>query len=194
MQDDYAGWRSLNTILLQNTTSVQFDPASELLWLGSLSGHVESLFPTSLTRYTAYTAHRPAPVKQLVVDEKAIYSLGHDRIKCANRRGIAAWNLSKNVSHLGAQFTAMQFASSRASDLVIASASTTDLGQELLSVNPSTGTILRRVSRTCPVSLKGWKWKKLQTGRFGWTYITFSKDGSISRFWLPRRVHQYQRP
>ena len=87
------------------TTALQFDASSELLWTGSAFGQVASHFGPGLQRYTSWSAHplgqaksydsqqQPGGVKGILCDERAVYSVGDEGIKAANRRGIVRWNM-----------------------------------------------------------------------------------------------------
>lgn len=81
-------------------TSLAFDSHAELLWSGSLSGHVQSYFTGreyNLARYTSYRAHVPGPTREISIDEKGILSVGGS-LKLANRRGVALWNVQSVIS------------------------------------------------------------------------------------------------
>jgi hypothetical protein len=104
-------WAEAGHILANNgplgipTSAVQFDSSSELLWTGSGLGQVASHYGPGLQRYTSWSAHpllngrsldsqHLGGVHGLLCDERAIYSIGEDGIKAANRRGIVRWNMS----------------------------------------------------------------------------------------------------
>lgn len=131
------GWQSVGTAAL-GSTSLAFDPAVDLLWSGDGHGTVSSWFPDSLSRYTSCKAHKPqyGPVRQLLTDEKGIFSLGHDSLHCTSRNGLGAWTYASP----NADFTAASFSSARASDLVVA-----DARGKLTIVNASTGSPLKHV-------------------------------------------------
>jgi len=158
MNPDSDGWLPRCAIYsTAHTTS--FDPSSELIWTGDLSGKVESLFAASnlSERYTAYRGHVNGPVKHLLVDEKGVFSIGGDSVKCANRRGLTVWNVYPNEGNVppGRKFnppvlvSALSFTNARASDLVVSTVTDggmTSLEPDLLVINASTGTILRKVT------------------------------------------------
>jgi PAB-dependent poly(A)-specific ribonuclease subunit 2 len=104
-----ASWAVVGHILANNgplgipTSAVQFDPVSELLWTGSGLGQVASHFSPALQRYTSWNAHplgsgrsietqHQSGVKGILCDERAVYSVGENGVKAANRRGIVRWN------------------------------------------------------------------------------------------------------
>lgn len=151
------GW-SPSAAVYSPAVVTAFDSLQELIWTGNNTGGVESLFASSglQERYTAYKGHVGAPVKQLLVDEKGIFSIGGDSVKCANRRGLAAWNVytpkakDGTLQRFPSMFSAMSFTSARASDLVVSSFSESGLSgignqPDLLVINASTGTVLRQV-------------------------------------------------
>jgi PAB-dependent poly(A)-specific ribonuclease subunit 2 len=86
------GWRPLH-VSLRPSACTAFDTASELLFVGDLHGGIASLFCHDYSRYTAYRAHMLGHATTLLADDKGIFSLGVDSVKCANRRGLAQWNL-----------------------------------------------------------------------------------------------------
>lgn len=152
-----AGWHP-QAAVYSPATVTSFDPSQELLWTGNPAGGVESYFASSglQERYTAYKGHVSGPVKQILVDEKGVFSIGGNSIKCANRRGLTAWNVYAPTNNdvpanrSPAMFSALSFTSARASDLVASSiteSALSGLGKQpdLLVINASTGTILRKV-------------------------------------------------
>lgn len=103
-----SNWQEVAHILANNgplgiaTSALYFDPASELLWTGSSLGQVASHFGPGLQRYTSWSAHpllngrRPesqyqSGVKGILCDDRAVYSVGENGVKAANRRGIVRW-------------------------------------------------------------------------------------------------------
>jgi PAB-dependent poly(A)-specific ribonuclease subunit 2 len=104
-----SNWTEVGHILANNglgipTSAVQFDSNSELLWTGSSLGQVASHYSPALQRYTSWSAHplvngrsidsQLGGVKGILCDERAVYSVGEEGIKAANRRGIVRWNMS----------------------------------------------------------------------------------------------------
>ena len=79
---------------LAPTNVLTFDHVQDLLWTGSSNGRIESLFDTTLSRYTSYKGHMAGPVKDIIVDDKGILSLSDRSVHFANRRGVAQWALS----------------------------------------------------------------------------------------------------
>ena len=153
MNGEEASWRP-TAATFSHSIVTSFDPSQELIWTGDAQGKVESLFAASglQDRYTAYKGHTAGPVKALLVDEKGIFSIGGDSMKCANRRGLTAWNLYADGEGKGKRYppstvySAMAFSSARAADLVVAAISEGGIGKQpdLQMVNASTGTILRK--------------------------------------------------
>jgi PAB-dependent poly(A)-specific ribonuclease subunit 2 len=88
-------WHEDGRAYLAPQQCLAFDSHQELLWAGGLSGHVSSYFTNGhsrLHRYTQYRAHVPGPARELLVDDRGIFSIGGS-IKLANRRGLALWNV-----------------------------------------------------------------------------------------------------
>lgn len=145
-------WRHLSSTMLAST-SVAFDPAADLLWSGDANGVVASYFPDSFSRYTSYKAHQPnfGPVRAILAEDRAVFSLGADSVKCANRRGLAAWSVQSEQK----AFSAMSFSTAKAADLVVASAANGGIGPQpaLLTINASTGSVIRKVRRFLSLQL-----------------------------------------
>ena len=88
-------WHEDAETYLPGVQCLAFDPYQELLWTGSVTGHVSSYFTKkdyNLGRYTAYRAHVTAPTRELLVDDRGILSIGGS-IKLASRRGLPLWTL-----------------------------------------------------------------------------------------------------
>lgn len=88
-------WREHSRAYLPAAQCLAFDGHCELLWAGSLSGHVSSYFTKKeygFSRYVTYRAHLASPTKELIVDDRGVLSVGGS-IKLANRRGLAQWNV-----------------------------------------------------------------------------------------------------
>ncbi|CBQ69014.1 related to PAN2-component of Pab1p-stimulated poly(A) ribonuclease [Sporisorium reilianum SRZ2] len=146
-------------------TALAFDPYSELLWQGTSFGTVSSLYSSQLSRYTSYAAHglptRPSPAKGILADERHIFSVGDNGIKCSHRRGLAKWttlthDIGTNAMNLVSMCASPLAASS---DLVAAglSQSAANTGEIdnandlILTVNSSTGAVVRTVPSDAPI-------------------------------------------
>lgn len=172
-----ASWAEVGHVLANNgplgipTTAVQFDPVSELLWTGSGLGQVASHFSPALQRYTSWNAHplgngrsmetsHQGGVKGILCDEKAVYSVGENGVKAANRRGIVRWNApSSQIDHPSLKLSSICFSPSASSDIVAGgvSASAMSTGQVgpddfILCINSGTGTVIRKSLSEAPVS------------------------------------------
>ncbi|PWY98088.1 hypothetical protein BCV70DRAFT_202263 [Testicularia cyperi] len=146
-------------------TSLAFDPYSELLWQATSYGSVSSLYSSQLSRYTSYAAHgtptRPSPTKGLLIDERHIYSIGDNSIKCSTRRGLAKWStLTKDLGLTSMSLVSMCASPLAASSDIVAggvsqsATSTGELDAEndlLLAVNNSTGAVVRHVPSEAPL-------------------------------------------
>ncbi|KAH7032044.1 ubiquitin carboxyl-terminal hydrolase-domain-containing protein [Linnemannia elongata] len=73
-------------------TSVKFDPHHELVWAANENGYISSYYSAGLQRYSSFKAHK-GPVRQMMVLDRGIVSIGKDSIHLSNRRGLASWNL-----------------------------------------------------------------------------------------------------
>ncbi|CDR99940.1 hypothetical protein [Sporisorium scitamineum] len=146
-------------------TALAFDPYSELLWQGTSFGTVSSLYSSQLSRYTSYAAHglptRPSPAKGILADERHIFSIGDNGIKCSQRRGLAKWttlthDIGTNAMNLVSMCASPLAASS---DLVAAglsqsAANTGEIDNDndlILTVNSSTGAVVRTVPSEAPI-------------------------------------------
>ncbi|KAK0524952.1 poly(A)-specific ribonuclease [Tilletia horrida] len=87
-------------------TALAFDPHSELLWAGTAAGQVVSHYSPALVRYTSYAAagsvFHPGPVRDLLIDDRSVFTLGEKVVHSAQRRGIANWAVptDKHARHL----------------------------------------------------------------------------------------------
>ncbi|KAG0276121.1 poly(A)-specific ribonuclease [Linnemannia exigua] len=77
-------------------TSVKFDPHHELVWSANENGYISSYYGAGLQRYSSFKAHK-GPVRQMMVLDRGIVSIGKDSIHLSNRRGLASWNLRQVV-------------------------------------------------------------------------------------------------
>ncbi|TKY88917.1 hypothetical protein EX895_002158 [Sporisorium graminicola] len=146
-------------------TALAFDPYSELLWQGTSFGTVSSLYSSQLSRYTSYAAHglptRPAPAKGILADERHIFSIGDNGIKCSHRRGLAKWTtLTQDIGTNAMNLISMCASPLAASnDLVAAglsqsAANTGEIDNDndlILTVNSSTGAVVRTVPSEAPI-------------------------------------------
>lgn len=84
--------------ILGSVSALAFDPYSELLWAGTAAGQVCSHYTSSLARYTSYAATgsvlNPHPVRDLLIDDRHVFSLGEQVFHAAQRKGLASWSLS----------------------------------------------------------------------------------------------------
>ncbi|PHH51042.1 PAB-dependent poly(A)-specific ribonuclease subunit PAN2 [Ceratocystis fimbriata CBS 114723] len=76
-------------------TCMIFDTALELLWTGYSNGRVTSFFGSELRRYSSYLIHPSieGPVRQLLINDKGVLSLGAKTLHFAQRGGLPIWNL-----------------------------------------------------------------------------------------------------
>ncbi|CAD6575124.1 MAG: poly(A)-specific ribonuclease [Cyphobasidiales sp. Tagirdzhanova-0007] len=124
-------WHEHARTFLPAAQCLAFDAHAELLWSGSLTGQVASHLTSAdydLARYTSYKAHEPGPTRELLVDDRGVLSVGGS-LKLASRRGLTFWNVHGSLS-----------------EIVAGGANSLGGAQpDLLLVNASTGTILRKV-------------------------------------------------
>ncbi|KAK9704495.1 poly(A)-specific ribonuclease [Basidiobolus ranarum] len=86
-------WYEFATICDPNPASVfptsacAFDPHAELVWVGDENGRVCSYDVETLEKYTSFKGHT-GPVRQMMINDRAIISLGPDSIRVTNRRGV----------------------------------------------------------------------------------------------------------
>ncbi|SCN82901.1 related to PAN2-component of Pab1p-stimulated poly(A) ribonuclease [Fusarium fujikuroi] len=75
--------------------TMTFDNSQELLWTGNEYGRVTSFYGTELQRYTSFKAHASSdgPIRQILVNEKGIVSLGAKDVHMAIRRGLPIWHI-----------------------------------------------------------------------------------------------------
>ncbi|KAI9355730.1 ubiquitin carboxyl-terminal hydrolase-domain-containing protein [Zopfochytrium polystomum] len=83
-------------------SAVAFDPLQELVWVGSDTGHISSYTPvhashtapvqnaSTLRRYTAFRGHDGA-VRQILVNEQGVFSVGGSSVRLSHRRGLRQW-------------------------------------------------------------------------------------------------------
>jgi PAB-dependent poly(A)-specific ribonuclease subunit 2 len=92
-----ATWEQAAAVALpEPAVALGFDAWHDLLWAGTPTGRVSSHFLGSdpaLARYTAYRAHIPGPVRDIIVEERGVLTVGDGSVKLANRRGITLWNV-----------------------------------------------------------------------------------------------------
>ncbi|EST08831.1 Exonuclease, RNase T/DNA polymerase III [Kalmanozyma brasiliensis GHG001] len=146
-------------------TALTFDSYSELLWQGTSFGTVSSLYSSQLSRYTSYAAHgvptRPSPAKGILADERHIYSIGDNTIKCSQRRGLAKWttltqDIGTNAMNLVSMCASPLAASSDivAAGLSQSAANTGEIDNDndlIVTVNNSTGAVVRTVPAEAPI-------------------------------------------
>ncbi|KAJ1017800.1 hypothetical protein NDA16_005117 [Ustilago loliicola] len=146
-------------------TALAFDPYSELLWQGTSFGTVSSLYSPQLSRYTSYAAHgvptRPSATKGILADERHIYSIGDNSIKCSQRRGLAKWttltqDMGTNAMNLVSMCASPLAASSDiiAAGLSQSAANTGEIDNDndlIVTVNNSTGAVVRSVPSEAPI-------------------------------------------
>ncbi|KAI7828196.1 ubiquitin carboxyl-terminal hydrolase-domain-containing protein, partial [Gamsiella multidivaricata] len=85
-------------------TCVKFDPHHELVWTANENGYISSYYGAGLQRYSSYRAHKGS-VRQMMVMDRGIVSIGKDSVHLANRRGLASWNITQLafLNHINAQ-------------------------------------------------------------------------------------------
>ncbi|KAL9932023.1 hypothetical protein V8E36_009084 [Tilletia maclaganii] len=97
--------------ILGSVTALAFDPHSELLWAGTSVGQVVSHYSSALARYTSFSAtgtvFNPHPVRDLLIDDRHVYTLGDQVVHCAHRKGIANWSVPTNASARHLQLAGM---------------------------------------------------------------------------------------
>jgi PAB-dependent poly(A)-specific ribonuclease subunit 2 len=93
-----ATWKQTTAVASpEPAVALSFDAWHDLLWAGSPTGRVTSQFLRSdpaLPRYTAYRGHIPGPVRDIIVEERGVLSVGDGSVKLANRRGLTLWNVA----------------------------------------------------------------------------------------------------
>ncbi|KAG0230876.1 poly(A)-specific ribonuclease [Mortierella sp. GBA43] len=73
-------------------TCVKFDPHHEFVWTANEQGYISSYYGPGLQRYSSFRAHK-GTVRQMMVLDRGIVSIGKDSIHLSNRRGLASWNI-----------------------------------------------------------------------------------------------------
>ena len=76
-------------------TTVIFDDAQELVWVGSDHGKVVSFYGPELQRYTSVKAHiKEGPVRQLLIHERGVLSVASKSVHLISRKGLTQWHIS----------------------------------------------------------------------------------------------------
>jgi PAB-dependent poly(A)-specific ribonuclease subunit 2 len=92
-----ATWKQTAAVpFAEPAVALSFDAWYDLLWLGTPAGYVSSHFTQTepvLSRYTAYRGHIPGPVRDIVVEERGVLTVGDGSVKLANRRGLTLWSV-----------------------------------------------------------------------------------------------------
>lgn len=75
--------------------------ALRLPYLTRLQGRVTSFLGSDLQRYTSFKAHLSSdgPVRQILVNDKGVITLGSNDVHMAQRRGPTIWHIK--YCHLG---------------------------------------------------------------------------------------------
>ncbi|KAG0202360.1 poly(A)-specific ribonuclease [Mortierella sp. GBA30] len=117
-------------------TSVKFDPHHELVWTANENGYVSSYYGSGLQRYSSFKAHK-GPVRQMMVLDRGVVSIGKDSIHLSNRRGLASWNIMQ-VDESAQDLHSMALMGS--AEIVVA-------GQQdkILSINMIRGIVTKKV-------------------------------------------------
>lgn len=143
-------------------TCTQFDQHSELLWTGSAFGLVASHLGPNLQRYTRWKAHpgTSTGTRGILVDDKAVYSVGEGGVKAATRNGLTRWQSFAAAKDLptrdgsggsgGEQkqqqrLASMCFSPSSASDIVVGG------DAALACIHSGTGSLMRSSPTDSPV-------------------------------------------
>ncbi|KAK0555464.1 poly(A)-specific ribonuclease [Tilletia horrida] len=138
---------------LGSVSALAFDPYSELLWAGTAAGQVCSHYSPTLARYTSYPAtgsvFNPHPVRDLLIDDRHVFSLGEHVLHAAHRKGLASWSLSTTTQarHLQLASICTSPASASGSEL-IAGGSSNGIGvpskdDVVLIINKNSNTITK---------------------------------------------------
>ncbi|KAF4122704.1 LOW QUALITY PROTEIN: PAB-dependent poly(A)-specific ribonuclease subunit 2 [Geosmithia morbida] len=120
-------------------TTMIFDTLQELLWTGNEYGRVTSFYGTELQRYTSFKAHTATdgPVRQLLVNDRGIISLGSKDLHMALRRGPPIWHLRTNDM---VDLRCMSFTSKGTSEIILSG-----LQDRMLVVDLNKGEVTKQV-------------------------------------------------
>ncbi|KAF4469696.1 PAB-dependent poly(A)-specific ribonuclease subunit PAN2 [Fusarium albosuccineum] len=112
-------------------TAMTFDTVQELLWTGNGFGRVTSFYGTDLQRYTSFKAHASSdgPVRQILVNEKGVVSLGAQDVHMALRRGPPMWHIKHDDMK---DLQCMSFTSKGTSEIIAAGLQNTMLVIDLI--------------------------------------------------------------
>ncbi|KAG5982428.1 poly(A)-specific ribonuclease [Claviceps digitariae] len=122
-------------------TSMAFDISQELLWTGNDYGRVTSFLSTELQRYTSFKAHSAAdgPVRQILVNEKGVISLGSKDIHMALRRGPPIWHIRHDDMK---DLRCMSFTSRGTTEIIVAG-----LQETMLVIDLHKGEVVKQKSQ-----------------------------------------------
>ncbi|KHO01669.1 Exonuclease, RNase T/DNA polymerase III [Metarhizium album ARSEF 1941] len=121
-------------------TTMTFDTFQELLWTGNDYGRVTSFLGPELQRYTSFKAHlsTDGPVRQILVNEKGVISLGSKDVHMAQRRGPPIWHLNDDDM---TELRCMSFTSKGTTEIVVAG-----LQDSMLVIDLNKGDVVKEIA------------------------------------------------
>lgn len=149
LQETFAGNLKSGAMMPGVFTAMAFDPFQELLWTGDERGRIAALYSTNLQPYTSFIAHKDGGgagfggVRQMIVNERGVLSLGRTSVRLASRRGVVCWNLPE-AEFIDLKAMTMSHGNQ---DIVVAGNQ-----RRMLMVNLNRGSVTRRVGQETPIS------------------------------------------
>ncbi|RUS20975.1 hypothetical protein BC937DRAFT_93946 [Endogone sp. FLAS-F59071] len=118
-------------------SAITLDPHQELVWVGNDRGRVVSYYANGLQRYTSFKTHIDQQVRQLLVNDRGVISLGQNSLQMRSRRGLVKWTINNEDTQ---NLRCMTTTTLPNSEILVA-------GQQdnMLVVNVGRGTITRKV-------------------------------------------------
>ncbi|KAJ2898948.1 PAB-dependent poly(A)-specific ribonuclease subunit PAN2 [Zalerion maritima] len=180
-------------------TTLAFDTHQELVWLGFESGRVTSFLAREWTRYTSYVTNREVrePIRQLLFNEKGIFSLTPKTLQFRLRRAVPQWSLSSSMpSQLPAfvgkenmtSMDCMTFLPKSTSKLLVAGA---DRRMLVLDVSDSQdGRLVENYPRPSEepiIMLKSTTLHIVAATRSGWVYVLDPVTYAARYQWKPHQ-------
>ncbi|OAA68024.1 pab-dependent poly-specific ribonuclease subunit [Niveomyces insectorum RCEF 264] len=124
-------WTEVSCVLLSSSnggqedpaatpaTALAFDPSQELLWTGNGEGRVASFYGADLQHYVSYIMHPPSDgeVRQILINDTGVLSLGPKGLHMALRRGLPLWNCRDDEM---ADLCCMSFTSAACNEVLVA--------------------------------------------------------------------------
>ncbi|RUS20974.1 LOW QUALITY PROTEIN: hypothetical protein BC937DRAFT_93946 [Endogone sp. FLAS-F59071] len=117
-------------------SAITLDPHQELVWVGNDRGRVVSYYANGLQRYTSFKTHIDQQVRQLLVNDRGVISLGQNSLQMRSRRGLVKWTINNEDTQ---NLRCMTTTTLPNSEILVA-------GQQdnMLVVNVGRGTITRK--------------------------------------------------